>query len=117
MIDWMMAIAQATPTSPKPTQPSAAQFFFPALMFAVIAFVLLTARSQKKKEQRDEMHARMTKNYRVLTAGGVIGTIISVKDNEVIVKVDESTNTKMTFLKTAIQKILTDDQSATSDKS
>ncbi len=112
MIDWMMAIAQATPTSPKPTQSSAAQFFFPALMFAVIAFVLLTARSQKKKEQRqrDEMHARMTKNDRVLTAGGVIGTIISVKENEVIVKVDESTNTKMTFLKSAIQKIVTDDR-------
>ena len=121
MIDWMMTIAStppAGPTTPTGSQSSAAQFFFPAMMFAVIAFVLLTARSQKKREkrERDEMHARMTKNDRVLTAGGVIGTIISVKDNEVIVKVDESTNTKMTFLKTAIQKVLTDDQVADGPK-
>ena len=115
MIEWIVTIAQATPTAPtksQPGAPTAAQFFFPALMFAVIAFVLLTARSQKKREkrERDQMHERLAKNDRVLTAGGIIGTIISVKENEVVVKVDESTNTKMTFLKTAIQRILTDDQ-------
>ncbi len=62
------------------------------------------------------MHARLAKNDRVLTIGGVIGTIISVKDSEVILKVDESTNTKMTFIKTAIQRIITDDQPLGADK-
>ena len=121
MIDWITTLALATgttPAKPPPSTPSAAPFLFPALMFAVIAFILLTARSQKKREQRerDNMHARLAKNDRVLTVGGVIGTIHSVKDNEVVVKVDESTNTKMTFLKTAIQRILTDDQTATGPK-
>ncbi len=62
------------------------------------------------------MHARMAKNDRVLTIGGVIGTVLSVKDSEVVLKVDESTNTKMTFVKTAIQKIITDEQPASSGK-
>ena len=119
MIDSIMTLAQATgttPTTPPTSTPSAAPFLFPALMFAVIAFILLTARSQKKREQRerDNMHSRLAKNDRVLTVGGIVGTIHSVKDNEVVVKVDESTNTKMTFLKTAIQRILTDDPTATS---
>ena len=85
---------------------------FFAGMMAILAFMFLTMRSQKKKEQRkrDEMHAGMSKNDRVLTMGGIIGTIITVKDTEVVLKVDESTNTKMTFTKTAIQKVLTDDQ-------
>ena len=56
------------------------------------------------------MHANLTRNDRVLTIGGAIGTVVSVKDNEVVLKVDESTNTKMTFVKTAIQKIMTEDQ-------
>lgn len=87
-------------------------------MIAVVTFMLLSSRSQKKREKRekDEMHARMAKNDRVLTIGGVIGTVLSVKDSEVVLKVDESTNTKMTFVKTAIQKIITEDQPASSDK-
>ena len=93
--------------------------FFPiALMLALVAFMLLSARSQKKREQRqkDDMHAKMAKNDRVLTIGGIIGTVMSVKDNEVVLKVDETTNTKMTFLKTAVQRILTDDQAAPAEK-
>ncbi len=105
-------------TQSAPRAPSAMTFFPIALMVAVVAFMLLSARSQKKRErrEREEMHARMAKNDRVLTIGGVIGTIIAVKDDEVVVKVDESTNTKMTFIKSAIQRVLGDEQSASADK-
>jgi preprotein translocase subunit YajC len=110
-------IAQADPTAaptggPAPAGPSPAASFFPiALMIAVVVFMLMTARGQKKREERDrnEMHAKLSKNDRVLTVGGIIGTVMAVKDNEVVVKVDETTNTKMTFLKSAIQRILTDE--------
>ena len=108
-------LGQAPPTGGSPN----AMGFFPiALMLALVAFMLLSARSQKKREQRqkDDMHAKMAKNDRVLTIGGIIGTVMSVKDNEVILKVDETTNTKMTFLKTAVQRILTDDQTAPAEK-
>ncbi len=108
-------IAQTQTTQ---TRPSAMSFMFPALLMALVVFMLLSSRSQKKRErrERDEMHANLAKNDRVLTIGGVIGTIISVKDNEVVLKVDESTNTKMTFVKTAIQRITTDDQQVGADK-
>jgi len=85
---------------------------FLALMLAMVVFMFMTTRSQKKREQRkkEEMYERMAKNDKVLTIGGVIGTVLTVKDNEVVLKVDESTNTKMTFLKTAIQRIITDEE-------
>jgi preprotein translocase subunit YajC len=84
--------------------------FLPAVMIAMVIFMLLSARSQKKREARDRegMFGRLAKNDRVLTVGGVIGTVLSVKDNEVVLKVDETTNTKMTFVKSAIQRIITD---------
>ena len=96
--------SQAPPPNP------ASMFLLPAMMIALIVFMLLSSRSTKRREERtrNEMFARMSKNDRVLTIGGVIGTVISIKDDEVVLKVDESTNTKMTFLKTAIQRILSD---------
>lgn len=81
-----------------------------AILGGMLVFMMMTARSQRKREQRerDEMHARLARNDRVLTIGGIIGTIMSVKDDEVVLKVDETTNTKMTFTKTAVQRILGD---------
>ncbi len=107
-------LGQTAPQGPSQSM----SFLLPALLLAFLVFMLLSARSQKKREQRqrDELHARMAKNDRVLTIGGIIGTVFSVKENEVVVKVDETTNTKMTFLKSAIQRILDDDKPAPSDK-
>lgn len=104
------------PAPPTGGQSGAMSLFPIALMFAVLAFMLLSARSQKKREQRerDEMHARLGKNDRVLTVGGIIGTVMSVKENEVVLKVDETTNTKMTFLKSAVQRVL--EEPAASEK-
>ncbi len=116
MESMIQAFAQVP--APAPAGGSGAMQLFPfALMFAVLAFMLLSARSQKKREQRerDDMHARLGKNDRVLTVGGIIGTVMAVKDNEVVLKVDETTNTKMTFLKTAIQRVL-DEPAASTEK-
>lgn len=90
--------------------PSPLGFMLPAMLVAMVVFMFLSSRSQKKREkrEREEMFAGMSKNDRIQTIGGVIGTLISVKDDEIILKVDESTNTKMTFARTAIQKVLTD---------
>jgi preprotein translocase subunit YajC len=46
----------------------------------------------------------------VQTIGGVIGTIVEVKDAEVVVKIDETTNTKIRFARSAIQQVLEDKQ-------
>ena len=112
----MLLLGQTTP--PSGGSPNAMGLFPIALMLGLVVFMLLSSRSQKKREQRekDEMHARMAKNDRVLTIGGIIGTVMSVRDGEVVLKVDETTNTKMTFLKTAVQRILADDQAAPAEK-
>jgi len=118
MSNWIAFIAQTTtPAGPAgpgggAASPGGSAFFPMALMFGLIAFMLLTMRSQKKREKREraELFSRLSKNDRVLTVGGVIGTVVSVKENEVLLKVDESTNTKMTFLKSAIQRIVAEDQ-------
>ena len=111
-------IAQAPTQSPPTGQPqSGSPFFFFAVMLAFLVFMLLSSRSQKKREkrEREDMFARMDKNDRVQTVGGIIGTIVSVKDDEVVLKVDESTNTKMTLRKTSVQQILDSAKAGSSD--
>ena len=110
-------LAQTPPTG-APVSPAAQLFPF-ALMIAVVAFLLLSARGQKKREKRvrEQMFAGLSKNDRVQTIGGVIGTIMSVKDTEVVLKVDETTNTKMTFIKSAIQRVISDNGPNTVEKS
>lgn len=83
---------------------------FIGLMIAMAVFFFITMRGQsKQKKRRQAMLDGMTKNDRVMTIGGIVGTIVSVKDKEVVLKVDESTNTKMTFSKRAIQQLVDDD--------
>ena len=113
----MLEIGQTTAPTGGSSNPMSGLFPI-ALMLGLVVFMLLSARSQKKREQRakDDMYSRMARNDRVLTIGGIIGTVMSVKDNEVVLKVDETTNTKMTFLKTSVQRILADEQAAPADK-
>lgn len=82
----------------------------PAVLVFVMVFFFVSTRSARKNEQkrRDEMLKALSKNDRVLTHGGIIGTIVAVKDNEIVLKVDESTNTKMTFIKDAIRQVIKD---------
>ena len=56
----------------------------------------------------------MQKNSRVRTIGGIIGTIVDVRDDEVVIKIDEASNTKMRVTRSAIGKVYTDDDAGTS---
>ncbi|MHC4412334.1 MAG: preprotein translocase subunit YajC [Planctomycetota bacterium] len=46
----------------------------------------------------------MKKNDKVRTIGGIIGTIVDIKGDEVTLKVDESNNTKIKVASSAIGK-------------
>ena len=72
----------------------------------MLVVMILPGKKQAKK--RKEMMAGMNKNDRVLTRGGIIGVVMEVRDNEIILKVDESNNTRMHFARQAIQHVFAD---------
>jgi len=76
------------------------------ILGVMLVMMILPGRQQAKK--RKEMMAGMNKNDRVLTRGGIIGVVVEVRDNEVILKVDESNNTRLHFAKQAIQHVFAD---------
>jgi preprotein translocase subunit YajC len=77
--------------------------FILALMVVVMYLVLFRA-PRKREQQHKQMVESLQKNDRVRTIGGIIGTVVDIKDDEVTLKVDESTNTKIKVIASAIGK-------------
>ncbi|MBN1646789.1 MAG: preprotein translocase subunit YajC [Spirochaetales bacterium] len=77
------------------------------VMFAgiILIFYFLIIRPQRKRQKEtDKMIAALKKGDRVISIGGIHGTIQSVKDQAVIVKVDD--NVTLKFNKTAIHSVV-----------
>lgn len=76
---------------------------------AMIIFSLFTGRREKKK--RAEMLASVRKGDRIQTVGGILGSVMEAREDEVIIKIDENTNTRMRVIRGAIQNVFRDGDS------
>ncbi|MCF7957233.1 MAG: preprotein translocase subunit YajC [Phycisphaerae bacterium] len=80
------------------------------LMVAVMYFFVFRGPKKRQNEQK-KMMDELKKNDRIQTIGGIRGTIVDVRDDdEVVIKIDESNNTKIRLARRAIATIITDDQ-------
>jgi len=79
------------------------------LIFIILWFFMLRGPKKRQQEQQ-KMLNEMKKNDRVRTIGGIFGTIVDVRDEDVIIKVDESTNTKIRVARTAISRVMNGDE-------
>lgn len=73
---------------------------------AIVLMYVWMGRSRKKQEaKRKEMLSQLSKGDKVLTIGGIAGTVIETKGDEVVVKVDETSNVRMRFARWAIRGV------------
>jgi len=61
---------------------------------------------RRRAKQQQKMVQSLKKNDKVRTIGGIIGTVVDTKGDEVLLKVDENNNTKIWFAASAIGKTL-----------
>ena len=81
----------------------------------ILIFYFLIIRPQKKRDKETKaMLAAMKKGDRVVTIGGIHGTIITVKDQTVVVKVDDSA--RIEFSKSAISTVTNKEAAKTAPK-
>ena len=78
------------------------------LMFLVM-YMFLFRGPRKKQQKHQQMVKSLKRNDKVRTIGGIIGTVVDVKDNEITLKIDESNNTKIKISPSAIGKNLIQD--------
>lgn len=75
------------------------------LMFVLFYFLLIRP-NQKRQKQRQSMINAIEKGDKVVTIGGLHGTISEIDDTTVVIKVNEST--KLTFDRQAINTVIKD---------
>ncbi|MDD5327831.1 MAG: preprotein translocase subunit YajC [Phycisphaerae bacterium] len=84
-------------------------WIYVALMILMV-FVFFRG-PQKQKQERKKLVQSLQKNDRVQTIGGIFGTIVDIKDDEITLKIDESNNTKVKVTSSAIGRNLSQDKS------
>jgi preprotein translocase subunit YajC len=94
--------------NPQPVRNPLIQFF-PFILIFIVMYFLLFRGPRKKQQQHKQMVQSLAKGDRIQTIGGIIGNIVDIKDNEITLKVDESNNTKIKILRSAIGKNLSKD--------
>lgn len=80
---------------------------FPILMLVVmfVAMYFLTIRPQKKAEKEaNDMRNNLQVGDEVTTIGGIIGRIVSIKDETCVIETTKN-GTKIRFLKSAIRNV------------
>ncbi|MHC4588153.1 MAG: preprotein translocase subunit YajC [Planctomycetota bacterium] len=99
----------AAPGGPGGGQTPFGGYLFPMLLLFLVMMIMFTVFGQRRdKKKRAAMLGAVKKHDKVQTVGGVIGSITEIKPDTVVLKVDESTNTRITFARSSIQHVLTD---------
>jgi len=78
--------------------------FLPFVAIIAIFYFLIIRPQNKKQKETQKMLSALKKGDKVVTIGGIHGTIQSVREHSVVLKVDD--NTKIEFNRSAISSIV-----------
>lgn len=73
------------------------------LVFLIFYFLILRPQNKRQKEQT-RMQESLKKGDKVVTIGGIRGSIVSVKEDSVVLKVDD--NAKLEFNRSAVSTVI-----------
>ncbi len=96
----LVAEAQAPAATPPPAG-SAISAFMPLIIIFAIFWFLLIRPQQKEKKAHQQMLTNLKKGDKVITSGGIYGTIFDVKDTTLILRIGDK-DMKIELLKSAI---------------
>ncbi|AEC01448.1 preprotein translocase subunit YajC [Parasphaerochaeta coccoides] len=103
----MHALIAALGASGASGSPSGGSSIPTLVTFGLVAFIFyfMIIRPQRKRDKEAKnMIAAIKKGDRVVTIGGIYGTIVTVKENTVVLKVDD--NARLEFAKSAISSVV-----------
>jgi preprotein translocase subunit YajC len=81
------------------------------ILFFIVLYFLMIAPNQRKQKKWQEMLGQLKSGDRVTTNGGIRGTVLSVKDDIVVLRIQPD-GVKLEFVKSAIAAVTTDEQAA-----
>jgi preprotein translocase subunit YajC len=99
--------------------PSPFATLLPFLPAIPLFYFLLIRPQQQQEKKRKQMIDNLKKNDRVLTVGGIYGTVISVdaENDRVVLRVDDDGKIKIPFSKTSVVRVISDGSEKSADAS
>ncbi|MGE3316265.1 MAG: preprotein translocase subunit YajC [Planctomycetaceae bacterium] len=110
--------AAEKPAAPAPGAQGGGDMFSllaPMLIIGVLWYFLLIHPQRKEQRQRSDRLKSLKKNDKVVTIGGIIGTIVNIEPDGNEVTLQVSDNTRIKFLRTSIQTVLSEDKKSEED--
>lgn len=99
-----LAFAQTPPSAVQPNSSGNFMVILPMYVMIFFVFYLFLIRPQQKKQKEHQgLISQLKKNDEVITAGGIHGTVVNVKEDTVVLKVDD--NVKIEFQKSTISTV------------
>ncbi len=95
--------ATTTPATPAQKPPGMDSFMWIILPFFAIMIFMMWNNSRSEKKKKAELNSSLKKGDTVQMLGGIIGVVSEIRDDEVVVKMEEG---RIRFAKSAIQGIL-----------
>ncbi len=105
----MLAQAATTTTTGTTDAPFWTNPFLPLIVIAVVFYLFVFRGKRSQDKERKGMLSNLKKGDRVQTIGGIMGTVIEARETEVVLKVDETSNVKMRFSRSAIHRVVVDE--------
>jgi preprotein translocase subunit YajC len=103
LIDLNGMLAQASaPQTGQPQQP-VWMSFAPMILLVVVFYFILIRPQQQRAKQQAKLIANLKSGDKVVTSGGIIGVVTSVKDQTVSLR---SADAKMEVTKSSVTEIL-----------
>jgi preprotein translocase subunit YajC len=90
----------------------------PMLAVGILFWFFMIRPMKRQEQERQALLTALKKNDRVVTSGGIIGIVASIKEkeDEVTLKVDESANVRLRVTRGSIVRILGGDDAAKEQK-
>ncbi|MFH1619224.1 MAG: preprotein translocase subunit YajC [bacterium] len=86
------------------TAPPALMSFFPIIAMVAIFYFLMIRPQQKQAKAHSKMLSELKAGDRILTSGGIYGTITAVREQDLEVKLAD--NVKITMTRSAVASLL-----------
>ena len=88
-------------------QPNPLAMFLPLVLIFLVFYFFIIRPQKKKEDERKKLIAAVKKGDRVITIGGLHGSVTQVDETSVLIQVD--TNTKLRVEKSAVASVVAKD--------
>ena len=108
----LLAADAAAPTSPGAKAPTGIEAFLASplaliVIICVFMYFFIFAPQRKKEKKRRQMLDAVEKGAKVVSIGGIHGTVLQVKPDQIVL--DLGNDQKMTLSRGAIARVVTDE--------